>query len=52
MAEPSTLVPWSDAARAYAAPSFAAGRDWLDAVTDLMRRIHREFEFDARTRRR
>ena len=24
-----------------------AGRDWLDAVTDLMQRIHREFEFDA-----
>ena len=47
MAEPSTLVPWSDAALAYATPSFAAGRDWLDAVTDLMRRIHREFEFDA-----
>jgi len=47
MAEPSTLVPWSDAALAYATPSFRAGRDWLDAVTDLMRRIHREFEFDA-----
>jgi hypothetical protein len=31
----------------YATPSFEAGRDWLDAVTDLMRRIHREFEFDA-----
>jgi len=47
MAEPSTLVPWSDAALAYATPSFGADRDWLDAVTDLMRRIHREFEFDA-----
>ena len=47
MAEPSALVPWSDAALAYATPSFAAGCDWLDAVTDLMRRIHREFEFDA-----
>ena len=49
MAEPSSLLPWSDAAHAYAAPSFAAGRDWLDAVTDLMRRIHHEFEFDAET---
>ena len=49
MAEPSTLVPWSDAARAYAAASFAAGRGWLDAVTDLMRRIHREFEFEPGT---
>jgi transglutaminase-like putative cysteine protease len=45
MAEPSTLVPWSGAARAYAAASFAPGRDWLDAVTELMRRIHREFAF-------
>jgi transglutaminase-like putative cysteine protease len=49
MAEPSTLVPWSDAARAYAAASFAAGRDWLDAVGELMRRIHREFEFEPGT---
>ena len=31
MAEPSALVPWSDAARAYAAPSFSAGRPWLEA---------------------
>ena len=47
LSEPSALVPWSEAARAYAAPSFAAGRDWLAAVTDLMRRIHADFEFDA-----
>ena len=47
MGEPTALVPWSDAARAYAAPSFAAGRDWLEAVTDLMHRIHADFEFDA-----
>jgi transglutaminase-like putative cysteine protease len=47
MAEPSTLVPWSDAALAYATPSFGVGRDWLAAVTDLMHRIHDEFEFDA-----
>ena len=46
--EPSALVPWSEAARAYAAPSFAAGRDWLEAVTDLMHRIHADFEFDAK----
>ena len=49
MAEPSALVPWSDAARAYAAPSFTSGRDWLDAVTDVMRRIHREFDFEPGT---
>ena len=46
LAEPTTLVGWSQAARAYAATSFAARRDWLDAVTDLMRRIHRDFEFE------
>jgi transglutaminase-like putative cysteine protease len=46
MAEPSALVPWSEAARAYAAPSFGAGRSWLDSVSDLMHRIHREFEFE------
>jgi transglutaminase-like putative cysteine protease len=46
MAEPSALVPWSDAARAYAAPSFGAGRAWLEAILDLMRRIHADFEFE------
>ena len=47
LSESSALVPWSEAARAYASSSFAAGRDWLEAVTDLMRRIHADFEFDA-----
>jgi transglutaminase-like putative cysteine protease len=46
MTEPSALVPWSDAARAYAAASFTPGRDWLETTLDLMHRIHREFEFD------
>lgn len=46
MAEASTLVPWSDAAREWAMPSFTAGRDWLGAVADLMHRIHHEFEFE------
>ncbi len=46
MAEPSALVPWSDAARAYAAPSFVAGQPWLETACDLMHRIHREFEFE------
>src|SRR6185369_14071208 len=40
LCEPSALVPWSEAARAYAAPSFAPGRDWLEAVVHLRRRIH------------
>jgi len=46
MREPTLLVPWSEAACIYAAPAFEAGRDWLDAVTDLMHRIHVEFEFE------
>jgi transglutaminase-like putative cysteine protease len=32
----------------YAAPSFAAGRPFLDAVMDLTRRIHAEFTYDPR----
>lgn len=47
MAEPSSLVPWSDAARAWSRASFASGGDWLASVSDLMQRIHTEFEFDA-----
>ena len=47
MCEPSALVPWSEPARAYAQSSFPAGRDWLEAVTELMHRIHADFEFDA-----
>jgi transglutaminase-like putative cysteine protease len=46
LSEPSALVPWSEAARAYAAPSFAAGRDWLEAIVHLRRRIHADFEFE------
>jgi transglutaminase-like putative cysteine protease len=46
MAESSSLVPWSDAARAWAAPSFAAGRCWLASVMGLMHRIHADFEFE------
>ena len=46
MTEATRLVPWSGPASAYAAASFAAGRPWLEAVTDLMRRIHADFEFE------
>jgi transglutaminase-like putative cysteine protease len=46
MSEPTQLVPLSDAARDYAAASFAPGRDWFEAVGDLTHRIHREFEFE------
>jgi transglutaminase-like putative cysteine protease len=46
MSEPTALLPLSEGARLYALPSFARGRDWFDAVHDLMRRIHAEFEFE------
>ena len=46
MRESTMLVPWSEAARVYAAPAFALGRSWLESVTDLMQRIHRDFEFE------
>jgi transglutaminase-like putative cysteine protease len=47
MREQSALVPWSESARAYAAPSLTPGRPWLAAVTDLMNRVHADFEFEA-----
>lgn len=46
MTESTRLVPWSEAAVAYAAPSFAEGRNWLEALTDLTHRIHADFEFE------
>jgi len=46
MCEPTPLVPYSEAALAYALPSFPHGRSWVEAVTDLMHRIHAEFEFE------
>ena len=45
MSEPTPLVPLSEGARVYALTSFARGRPWFDAVSDLMRRIHADFEF-------
>lgn len=47
LCEPTRLLPLSAAARAYAEVSLRPQRPWLDAVVDLMARIHREFEFDA-----
>ena len=46
MSEPTPLVPLSEGARSYAVPSFARGRPWLDAVVDLMQRIHADFDFE------
>lgn len=45
MAEATALLPLSEAARQYAADSLARERDWLQAVTALMHRIHADFEF-------
>lgn len=44
----SPLVAASEAARAYAEPSFPPGRDMAEAATDLCARIHRDFTFDAK----
>lgn len=46
MAEPTRLVPLSEGARMYALPSLLPAANWLDAVTDLMHRIHADFDFD------
>jgi transglutaminase-like putative cysteine protease len=46
MAEPTPLVPLSEGARMYALRSLPPGRDWHEAVCDLMHRIHRDFEFE------
>jgi transglutaminase-like putative cysteine protease len=42
----SPAAPILGRARAYALPSFPAGRPWLEAMFDLTRRIQREFEYD------
>ena len=47
MAEPTQLVPLSEAARLYAAASLQPDRSWIEALTDLTHRIHDDFEFDA-----
>lgn len=46
MCEPTQLVPLSELARDYAALSFTEGRGWLEALTELMHRIHEDFEFE------
>ncbi len=43
---PSPLVPADPEARAYAAESFAPGRPILEAIIELMGRIHRDFIYD------
>lgn len=45
---PSPTVPLLPKARAYAAPSFAPGRPWLEALLELTCRIKREFIYDPK----
>ncbi|MDO9313536.1 MAG: transglutaminase family protein [Burkholderiaceae bacterium] len=47
MAEPTQLVPLSEAARLYAEQSLHPARPWVEALIDLTHRIHDDFEFDA-----
>jgi transglutaminase-like putative cysteine protease len=42
----SPMVPLDDDLAAYAAASFTPGRPLLEAVCDLMRRIHRDFVYE------
>ena len=46
LCEPTPLLPFSDAALAYAGASFTGGRAWIDAVRSLMHRIHADFAFE------
>lgn len=46
LAEATDLLPLTEPSRLYGEPSFPPGRDWLEAVTELMSRIHTDFEFD------
>ncbi len=46
MAFSTVLLPPSQAAQTYAARSLTPGRDWLQALTEFMHRIHDEFKFD------
>jgi transglutaminase-like putative cysteine protease len=46
MALPSPRIAPSEAARAFAEPSFSPGRPLADAARDLMHRIHAEFTYD------
>jgi transglutaminase-like putative cysteine protease len=47
LALPSPAVPIHPGAREYAAASLTPGRPVGDAITDLMHRIHADFEYDA-----
>ena len=45
----SQYVPKAEAFEQFARPSFTAGRPVLEAAIDLMRRIHRDFEYASKS---
>jgi transglutaminase-like putative cysteine protease len=45
----SPMVPLLEESRTYAQSSFAPKRRWLDAMLDLTRRIHADFQYDPET---
>lgn len=46
MTEPTPLLPLSEAARQYASQTFGCARPWMEAMVELMQRIHDDFEFE------
>lgn len=46
MSEPTALLPLSEPARVYVLKSLAPDRGWLAALTSLMSRIYKDFEFE------
>lgn len=44
---PSCFVPFSQKAKAYAAPSFTPNRPILEAAEEIMRRIYADFKYDS-----
>jgi transglutaminase-like putative cysteine protease len=47
--QPSPFVPRLEALRAYARPSFPAGRPAAEGAIDLMRRIHADFRYESQS---
>ena len=46
LSQPTLLVPFSGAAHRYASAALVPERDWFEAISELMRAIHDDFEFD------
>jgi transglutaminase-like putative cysteine protease len=47
-AHPSPYLPFSEAMRRFARPSFGTGAPMLRGAVELMRRMHEQFTFDSR----